>query len=161
MTEQPPRVLHLIHGLTVGGAEVDLLQKCAILTQHYGYDFTVVCLLRRGELAAQFEALGITVVDPLMRHRYDIAAGWALRHLLRTDAAPILHTHLAAANLIGWLINRTLRPSARKILLAGEHAMAERWPAPVLWLDRRLARTGRVLVPTQATRNSYIRRGVP
>ncbi|HMN28992.1 MAG TPA: hypothetical protein PKE45_12645, partial [Caldilineaceae bacterium] len=71
------QVLHLIHGLTVGGAEVDLLQKCRVLIKAHGYQFTIVCLMRRGQLAPQFESLGIPVVGPLMRGRYDLGAGLA------------------------------------------------------------------------------------
>lgn len=156
-----PQVLHLIHGLTVGGAEVDLLHKCVALRKRRGYEFTIACLLRRGELAPQFEAQGICVVGPLMRHRYDAAAGFALRRLLQHHPAPILHTHLAAANLIGWLANQSLPPGQRKRQLAGEHAQADRWPRPVLWLDRQMARSARMLVPTEATKASYVARGIP
>lgn len=155
------QVLHLIHGLTVGGAEVDLLQKYAVLHTRHGYEFTIVCLLRRGELAPQFEAQGVRVVGPLMRHRYDAPAGFALRRLLQRHPGSILHTHLAAANLIGWLVNQSLPRGQRKRQLAGEHALADRWPHPVLWLDRQMARSARILVPTAATKESYVARGIP
>jgi glycosyltransferase involved in cell wall biosynthesis len=155
-----PQVLHLIHGLTVGGAEVDLLQKCRVLIEQHGYQFTVACLMRRGELATRFESLGINVIGPLMHGRYDLAAGLAVRRLLAEHPAPILHTHLAAANLIGWLVNGSLPRRQRKMQLAGEHAMAERWPRPVLWLDRQMTHSAQLLVPTAATRASYIARGL-
>src|SRR5262245_25479758 len=56
-----PRVLHIIHGLWVGGAEVDLIGKLSHLNREHGYANTVCCLMRRGELAEPLEAEGATV----------------------------------------------------------------------------------------------------
>ncbi len=154
------RILHLIHGLTIGGAELDLLHKCRYLVQRYGYQMSVACLLRRGELADQFEALGIQVLGPLMRHRYDLLAGWRLRQLLAQPQWDLIHTHLCAANLISWGVNQTLF-WPRKPQLAGEHAMADRWPTWVLGLDQLMVRSGVLLLtPSQAAANSYITRGL-
>ena len=159
-TAQPKQILHIIHGLTIGGAEVDLLHKCQYLVKQTNCVMTICCLLRRGELAPQFEALGIRVIGPLMRHRYDLGAGLKLRQLLAQPQWDLIHTHLCATNLIVWLVNRTL--SRRKPQLAGEHAMAERWPAWVLALDRQMVQTGtKFLVPSQAAADSYRARGVP
>jgi glycosyltransferase involved in cell wall biosynthesis len=155
------RILHLIHGLTIGGAEVDLLHKCRYLVQHYDYDMTICCLLRRGELAPQFEALGIRIHGPLMRHRYDIRAPGRLRKLMAEPQWDVVHTHLSAANRLAWLVNLS-RLRQRKRQVASEHAMAERWNPLVLGLTRRMARTGvKMLVPSEAARRSYVARGVP
>lgn len=161
VTKNTQSILHLIHGLTIGGAELDLLHKCRYLMQRYGYQMTVACLLRRGELAAQFEELGIPVLGPLMHHRYDLLAGWRLRQLLAQPQWDLVHTHLCAANLIGWGVNQTLL-WRRKPQLAGEHAMADRWPAWVIWLDQLMTRSGViVLAPSQAAAASYLARGLP
>lgn len=153
-------VLHIIHGLTIGGAEIDLLHKCQYLCQHYNYAMTIVCLLRRGELAPRFEALGIEVIGPIMQQRYDLTAGWRLRTLLAEQQWDMIHTHLCAANLIGWLVNHTLLQQ-RKPMVAAEHAMAERWSSWVLWLDRLMTQSGvTMLIPSHASAASYSKHGI-
>jgi glycosyltransferase involved in cell wall biosynthesis len=154
-------ILHLIHGLTIGGAEVDLLHKCRYLVQHYNYDMTICCLMRRGELAPQFEALGIRVNGPLMCHRYDIRAGRQLRKLMAEPQWDLVHTHLSAATRFAWFVNLSLLRQ-RKRLIASEHAMAERWHPLVIGLKRLMMCTGvKLLVPSEAARESYVARGVP
>ncbi len=154
-----PAILHLIHGLTVGGAEVDLLHKSAALTADYGYDVTIACLMRRGELADEAEARGIRVLGPFMTHRYDATAVFKLRRLMM--AYPLVHTHLFAANFIGHAIAATIPLGKRPLLLAAEHAMAERWGRHHLWIDRAVQHlTQYILVPSQTAADSYAQRGL-
>ena len=155
------RILHIIHGLTVGGAEVDLVTKSIALAQRYEYDVTICCLMRRGEFASRAEAAGIRVIGPLMRHRYDVLAGRHLRRVLLAEPWSLVHTHLFAANLIGCAVAMTLPSSRRPLLVASEHAMAERWGRLPLLVDRLLQRyVALMLVPSQASVASYVARGL-
>ena len=155
------RILHIIHGLTVGGAEVDLVTKSIALAQRYEYDVTICCLMRRGEFAATAEAAGIRVVGPLMRHRYDVLAGPHLRRVLLAEPWSLVHTHLFAANFVGCAVAMTLPSSRRPLLVASEHAMAERWGRLPLLVDRLLERyIALMLVPSQASAASYVARGL-
>ena len=156
------RLLHIIHGLTTGGAEVDLLRKSIALAQDYGCEITIGCLMRRGELAAAAEDAGIELVGPLMRNRHDLAAGGSLRRLILDQPWDFVHAHLFAANVVVSLTLSTLPRGDRPPFLASEHAMADRWSSMALWLTRRLIqrRAFRVLVPSQAAADSYIKRGL-
>jgi len=154
-------ILHVIHGLTLGGAEVDAVQKAIALVERYGYDVTVCCLMRRGALASRAEAAGIRVVGPLMRHRYDVLAARPLRRLLRGEAWSVVHTHLLAANFVTAAVWLTLPLAQRPLLLFAEHAMAERWPRTAWWLYRWMQRrVAAILVPTQVAASSYAARGI-
>lgn len=155
------RILHVIHGLTIGGTEVDLVNKAIVLTHDYGYDVTICCLMRRGQLASRAENAGIRVVGPFMRHRYDVLAGCQLRRLFLAEPWSFVHTHLFAANLIGVATLVTVPPSRRPLLVVAEHAMADCWSRLVLftyrWLQDYFAL---ILVPSRASAASYIARGV-
>ncbi len=155
-------LLHLIHGLTVGGAEVDLITKSVALVQQYGYDITVCCLMRRGELAARAESAGVSVIGPLMRHRYDVSAYWQLRQMFLSRSWPLVHTHLFASNLIGCAAVATLPPAQRPRLIASEHAMAQRWGRLSLLADRHIIQrhAAIITVPSQAAAASYAARGI-
>jgi glycosyltransferase involved in cell wall biosynthesis len=155
------RVLHVIHGLTVGGAEVDLIDKSVELIRRYGYDITICCLMRRGELASRAEAAGIRVVGPLMRHRYDLFAAGPLRRILLAESWSLVHAHLFAANLVVGATLMTIPFFRRPPFIVAEHAMAERWGRWTFFMYRWLQRqAGLILVPSQASAASYLARGV-
>ena len=56
-----PKIVHIITGLEVGGAEVML---CRLLehADHSRFEHSVICLLERGSLADRLEATGIKPV---------------------------------------------------------------------------------------------------
>lgn len=159
--EQPRIILHVIHGLRVGGAEVDLLRKCTYLMANYPYEMSVCCLMRRGDMAHKFEEMGVRVIGPLMNHRYDVLAGIKLRRLLLSHPWALIHTHLSAASLVTWLVRQTISPSRRMPMIAGEHAMAGRWNRWVLWLERQMTRSiTQMTVPSHAAAQSFIQNGI-
>lgn len=155
------RVLHIIHGLTVGGAEMDLVNKSIALVRRYGYHITICCLMRAGELAPRAKAAGVGVIGPLMRHRYDALAGRQLRRLLLAEPWSLVHAHLFAANLVAGATLMTLPPIRRPPFVLAEHAMAERWGRWTLCVYRWLQRSAAlVLVPSQASAASYVAHGI-
>ena len=156
------RVLYVIHGLTTGGAEVDLVRKSGYLAQGRGYEPTVCCLMRRGELARVAEQSGIKVVGPLMRNRYDVTAAPVLRRLLTSGQFDLVHSQIYAANLVTWQTWRTIPRSRRLPWLASEHAMAERWSRPAIQSIRRIARAAdRLLLPSASAKASYVACDIP
>ena len=56
------RILHVIHGLTIGGAEVDLVRKTAWMVSNGECDATICCLMRRGALADAAEAKALAAL---------------------------------------------------------------------------------------------------
>lgn len=154
-------ILHIVHGLTVGGAEVDLLRKSIALVQDYGYTITICCLMRRGELADRAERADIRVLGPLMHHRYDVLAGSALRNLLLSQPWSLVHTHIFAANLVGGTVLATLHPKQRPPLVVSEHAMAERWSwfVPLYYRCLQYLATT-ILIPSRSAAEGYIERGL-
>jgi glycosyltransferase involved in cell wall biosynthesis len=154
-------VIHIIHGLTVGGAETDLVHKSIFLHHHKNWAIQAICLLRRGDLAARLEAGGVPIIGPLMRSRYDLAAVNKLRRIILETRPPILHSHLFAANLFTRIALLGIPPTARPAWIASEHAMADRWSRPALLADRWIQSAADCLtVPSQAARQSYGRAGL-
>jgi glycosyltransferase involved in cell wall biosynthesis len=159
--DRKQQILHIIHGLTIGGAEVDLINKSMALARDYGYQITICCLMRRGPLAQQAEAQGIKVIGPLMRHRYDITTIWKLRRLILSQPLALIHTHLFSGNFVGFMVLQTIRSSQRPAWLAAEHAMADRWRVIHILVDRLIQRQAKwILVPSQASAESYVSRGL-
>ena len=160
-TSPPPDILHVIHGLTVGGAEVDLVGKLRILRRDYGYPVTVCCLMRRGTLTESLEGAGGRVIGPLMRHRRDARVVGTLRHLLLSRPWDLVHSHLYEGNVITGLALATIPRRLRPGWIVAEHSMAEIWGRVPLLVDRIMARQARAfLVPTESAAKSFAARGV-
>ncbi|MCB0162690.1 MAG: glycosyltransferase [Anaerolineae bacterium] len=156
-----PRILHIIHGLTVGGAEVDLINKSKVLIQDFGYDITICCLMRWGELVSEAEGFGVEITGPLMKHRYDAVAGRYLRQLILSEPWLLIHSHLFASNFVTYAVMQTIPPNKRPPWFASEHAMSDRWGKAPLLLDRLIHhQTVCFLVPSQVTARSYIDHGL-
>lgn len=160
-THAPPRILHIIHGLTIGGAEIDLLRKLHAFGPESRAAMSICCLMRRGELADDAVQLGIHVMGPFMRTRTDALVVPRLRRLMTVGDIDIVHSHLFAANAVTWAAMNTMPASRRLAWIASEHAMAQRWNRRVLWLDRQMAQQARMFtVPTESAAQSYIAAGL-
>ena len=164
MTDYPrtkPRILHIIHGLTTGGAEIDLLRKLRVFSPEARAAMSICCLMRRGELADEAARLGVHVTGPLMRTRTDALVVYRLRRLITAGDIDIVHSHLFAANAVTWVAINTVPASRRPAWIASEHAMAQRWNRRVLWTDRQMAQQACIFtVPTESAAQSYIARGL-
>ena len=105
---KPPRVLHFIESLGIGGAE-RTVQDVAMRLPGHGIA-TAVCCLRDGPLRAPLERAGVTVFCLDLRRRSivllpwfiaDIARVlWRLTRLLRSQDIDILHAHIADAAML-------------------------------------------------------------
>jgi glycosyltransferase involved in cell wall biosynthesis len=115
----PIKVVRLITGLEIGGAELGLLESL----RHFDrkrFQFVVACLYNNGSVGRQIEELGIRVHDMRMRSFGDPAGLLRLWRFLKAERPDILHTHLFRANLWGRLLGRALRVP---VIISHEHSM--------------------------------------
>ena len=149
-----PRVLHLIHHLHVGGAEVLVADLLPALAQR-GFDAQVACLVERGPLFASLERAGIPAHFIGRRPGRDLAAVWRLARLLRRLDVAVLNTHSFSAGFWGrWaaLLARTPRVVTTVHTVAG-------WSQPRKQrLGNRLLRpvTDRIVAVSGCVRDSLI-----
>ncbi|KUO13800.1 glycosyltransferase [Streptomyces sp. DSM 15324] len=110
------RILHIITGLGVGGAE----QQLRLLLPHLPADCEVVTLTNPGAVAEGLRADGVRVVDLGMRGNRDLAALPRLVRIIRAGRYDLVHTHLYRACVYG-------RPAARlagvRAVVATEHSL--------------------------------------
>ncbi|MEU1519767.1 glycosyltransferase [Streptomyces sp. NPDC005811] len=110
------RVLHIITGLGVGGAE----QQLRLLLPHLAADCDVVTLTNPGAVADGLRADGVRVTDLGMRGNRDLAALPRLVRIIRAGRYDLVHTHLYRACVYG-------RPAARlagvRAVVATEHSL--------------------------------------
>ena len=93
------RVLHVITGLGVGGAE----QQLRLLLRHLPADCDVVTLTNPGAVADGLTADGVRVVHLGMGGNRDLAALPRLVRLIRAGGYDLVHTHLYRACVYGRL----------------------------------------------------------
>jgi glycosyltransferase involved in cell wall biosynthesis len=151
-------VFHLIYSLETGGAEADLLAKSRVLVQTYGYDVTIGCLLKRGELAAEAEAAGIRVLGPLMRGKFDARVIPRLVRFMRDGRYNVVHTHMFASNLLGRLAAML---AGVPVIVSTVQLIADREARWEILVDRLLQyRAETMIASSQAVRQSFIQRGI-
>ena len=100
--EKRPKILQIITGIDVSGAENHLLSLVRGLDKSR-YDIAVAYLKGNGELKGEFEKIGISPIYIGMRFNYDITALWKLYSLIRKNRYDIVHTHLFHADIYGVL----------------------------------------------------------
>lgn len=111
----PVRVVHVITGLLVGGAESALARLVSALPRAE-FRTLVVSLLAEGPLAAPLRAAGAEVVSLGMRRGVPTpAAAWRLRRVLRQFRPAVVQGWMYHGNLAAWL---GLRGSGLRIPLA-------------------------------------------
>ena len=112
------RVLHIITGLGIGGAE----QQLRLLLRHLPVQGEVAALTNPGAVAAGLISDGVRVHHLGMRGNRDLAALPRLVRLIRAGGYDLVHTHLYRACVYG-------RPAARlagvRAVVATEHSLGE------------------------------------
>jgi glycosyltransferase involved in cell wall biosynthesis len=108
----PLRVVHVITGLQVGGAEL-ALQRLLEATDRSRIHPVVVSLTSGGGVAPRIEALGIPVHDLAVGSFLDLPAVLLrLRRLLQRERAHVVQTWMHHADLVGGLAARAARRPA-------------------------------------------------
>jgi glycosyltransferase involved in cell wall biosynthesis len=155
------KVLHVITGLDVGGAE---LQLDAVL-QHTRHDADVVTLYNPGPVADRLRDHGVSVRDLGMRSNTEVNALPRLYKIIRAGRYDVVHTHLYRAQVYA-------RPAARlartRVVVTTEHSIGEthierrRMTQPVraLYLASELTSDATIAV-ADVVRERLVRWGVP
>jgi glycosyltransferase involved in cell wall biosynthesis len=99
VTAPRPHVVHVIDELPPDGAE----RLLADVLRHRSedYRFSVVCLIRGGELEQEIRDMGVGVVVLGRSGKYSLGLLWRLARWLRRERADIVHTHLFTADAYG------------------------------------------------------------
>ena len=112
------KVLHVITGLGVGGAE---LQLRAVL-QQTRHEADVVTLYNPGPVADMIRADGTAVRTLGMRSNTQLSSLLRLRRIIRAGRYDVVHTHLYRSQVYG-------RPAAwlagTPVVLSTEHSIGE------------------------------------
>jgi glycosyltransferase involved in cell wall biosynthesis len=112
------KVLHVITGLAVGGAELQLRS----ILNHTRHEADVVTLYNPGAVAEMIRSDGTRVRDLGMRSNTELSALLRLRTLIAEGGYDVVHTHLYRSCIYG-------RPAARlagaPIVVTTEHSIGE------------------------------------
>lgn len=111
------RVLHVLVGLTIGGAE-SLLADLLPLLDPERYEVAVCSLKGWGPIGDRLAARGVEVVALGGRGRFDLRVITRLASLIRERRFDIVHSHLFLANLVSRVTGRALRVPA---LISSQH----------------------------------------
>ncbi len=98
-TDKLPHVVHVIDELPPDGAErllVDVLRH-----RSPEFRFSVVCLIRGGELEEELCRLGVPVVILGRAGKFDLGLLYRLTRWLRSQHVSVVHTHLFTADAWG------------------------------------------------------------
>ncbi len=112
------KVLHMITGLGVGGAELQLRS----ILQHTRHESEVVTLYNPGPVADMIRADGSPVHDLGMRRNTELSALLRLHRLICGGGYDVVHTHLYRSQIYG-------RPAAwlarTPVVVSTEHSIGE------------------------------------
>ena len=139
-------VLHMIGGLTQGGAERNLYYLAPWMAQSK-LRYVICCLLRRGEFADEVERLGVPVFDLAYRRHLAPLAIFRLARFLRRRKVKIVHTHLFECGVVGRL---AAWAAGVPIIITHEHGKTlwKKWyhrlfeRIAIRWTDLRIAVSG-------------------
>lgn len=110
------RVLHIITGLGIGGAE----QQLRLLLRHLPASCDVVTLTNPGAVADGLRADGVRVTDLGMKGNRDLAALPRLAGIIRRGKYDLVHTHLYRACVYGRIAARL---AGVRATIATEHSL--------------------------------------
>jgi glycosyltransferase involved in cell wall biosynthesis len=112
------KVLHVITGLGVGGAELQLRS----VLQHSRHEGEVVTLYNPGPVAEMIGSDGVRVRDVGMSRNTQVGVLWRLRRLIRDGGYDVVHAHLYRSQVYG-------RPAAwlagTPVVVSTEHSIGE------------------------------------
>ncbi|MST31985.1 glycosyltransferase [Acidimicrobiaceae bacterium USS-CC1] len=136
------RVLHLIKGFDVGGAE-RIISLLVQVGDRERFDYAVAHALAGADgLAGPVRAAGVAVHDLGAAGQWDLRWVARLRRLLRDGGFDVLHVHLPYTAGLGRIAAWSLGPGRRPRVVHTQHNMWSRteWPTRLLsgatwWMD--------------------------
>jgi glycosyltransferase involved in cell wall biosynthesis len=157
------RVVHIIGGGEIGGAEQHVLNLAANLPRS-DFEIHVICLFPAPFYQALQEA-GISAFAIPMRHRLDFGAFLRLAGALGQLQPDIVHTHGVRANLVGRLAAR--RAGVPAVVTTVHSVLAQDYPAPLSRLANSLTEratsflTDRFIAVSQFIKDYLQATGIP
>lgn len=112
------KVLHVITGLAVGGAELQLRS----LLQHTRHEAEVLALYNPGEVAQMMATDGVRVRDLGMTSNTQVSALPRMVRLIRAGGYDVVHAHLYRACVYGRVAARL---AGAPVVVATEHSIGE------------------------------------
>ncbi|MGH3996504.1 MAG: glycosyltransferase, partial [Pseudonocardiaceae bacterium] len=112
------KVLHVITGLGVGGAELQLRS----VLQHTRHQSDVVTLYNPGAVAEMISGDGVRVRDLGMARNTELSALLRLAQLIRAGRYDVVHTHLYRSCIYGRLAARL---AGTPVVVTTEHSIGE------------------------------------
>lgn len=112
------KVLHVITGLGVGGAELQLRS----ILQHTRHDSEVITLYNPGPVADMIRSDGVRVRDLGMTSNTEISAVRRLRRIIRQGRYDVVHAHLYRSQVYGRLAAWLARTP---VVVSTEHSIGE------------------------------------
>ncbi len=149
------RVLYVCQHIDVGGAE-ELIAAYSRRLPERGFDVGVVCLTRRGRIAAEIERSGapfwLLAGEPGPR---DPRAFIRLIRLMRSLRPDVVHAFLLVAGIYGRL---AAVAAGVPLVLATEANVYERKPARHVWMERLLGPLSYRVIASSAAVQSFAAR---
>lgn len=157
VTLSPRRICHLIWALEPGGAERQVV-TIAKWQQQNGFQPRVVCLTRKGALAAELEERGIPVDLIEKKAGADFSIIGKLAQFFKDESVDLVHTHVPTANLWG----RLAAKKAGCPVIVSEHSDLAATDFKFKWINRFLTRdTAGYLVVSQHIKDLMAKNGIP
>lgn len=91
LNDDRPVVMHVVHALARGGAEV--LVRDLVAARNDRYRFVVMSLSGHGPLTEELEALGVTVISHGRTPGFDIGCSRAIAQAARRHGVDVIHAH--------------------------------------------------------------------
>ena len=102
------KVIYLINGLGVGGAEMMLFRLLQRLDKSRFKPEVIALLNLKGPIKSELEKLGIEVNTLGIKSKMDIFSLYRLSRLIKNKKPEILHTQLFASDIVGRIIGKVL-----------------------------------------------------
>jgi glycosyltransferase involved in cell wall biosynthesis len=152
------RVLHVIHGMDMGGAE-RIVVSLALGLRERSYTVSV-CSFKDGPMAGHLRSANLPFFNLQKRSGFDPFVVVKLVRLLKRERIQILHTHSFSANFWGRVAGLIARVP---VLVTTEHTLASARTGVQRVLDRGLSPfTTRIVAVCNAVRDSLVRyEGIP
>lgn len=125
------KILHLITGLEVGGAEMMLLKTLPLLQADF--DNRVSCIRGHGPIGKRLEDVGIPVAYLDLKSIFDIGVIFRFRAVVKGFDPDVLVTYLIHADLFGRIFGRLF--GIRKIICSVRVKLIQFKYLPLLALD--------------------------
>jgi glycosyltransferase involved in cell wall biosynthesis len=147
------KILHLISGLEIGGAETQLLRILPILQKYH--DNCVCCVRGRGPIGEELEKKGVKVYYLDLKNSFDIFAIKRFHRTVKDFRPDILVTYLIHADLYGRVLGRLF--GIKKIICSKRGALLQwEWLAFFDRLTKRLVT--HYLVQTETAKKEWMGR---